>query len=88
MNYSINREAIIFLDTDSENGYHTVSYDFESGDLIAVRPPEYHLLKFVYDQQKATELAIKDFVGETMLAAELKEMMDKLLEKGILRVNE
>lgn len=85
MNYSINKDAIIFLDVDKENNYRTIAYDYKSDDVVAIRPLEYRLLKYVYENQPVSENKLFDFLGGDADVGELAELVTKLISKNILR---
>lgn len=90
MNYRINREAIIFLDRDSEAGFQTIAYDWQSGDLYAVRPLEYNILRFIYEHEPVPEPTICDWAKSDLDLDEvhLNEIMEILVNKKIILVDE
>lgn len=54
MNLFVNNESIIFLDIDKANNYHTIAYNWQTDEIIAIRPKEYHLLRFIWEQNGLT----------------------------------
>lgn len=88
MNYKINREAIIFLDRDREVGYHTIAYDWQSGDLYAIRPLEYRILRFIYEHEPISKSTLRDVSGRTLGESQLDKIMEVLINKKIVFADE
>lgn len=90
MSYRINREAIIFLERDREVGFQTIAYDWQSGDLYAVRPLEYSILHFIYEHEPVSKLTIGDWAKSDLDLDEvqLNEIMEILVNKKIILVDE
>ena|SRR3989344_5807803 len=88
MTYLINKDAVIFLDVDIENNYYTIAYDFKSDDVVAIRPLEYRLLKYVFENEPVNENQLKAFLRNDIDAKNgSEELISKLLEKNILQTN-
>lgn len=88
MTYSVNKDAIIFLDIDKENNYHTIAYDYKSDDVVAIRPAEYRLLKYVFENQPVSENQLQKFSVDNPDINEFEELISKLTDKNILLANE
>ena len=88
MTYSINKDAIVFLDIDKENNYHTIGYDYKSGDVVAIRPLEYRLLKYVFENQPVSEYQLHKLSVDDANNNGFEELVSKLIDKNILLINE
>ena len=88
MTYSVNKDAIIFLDIDKENNYHTIAYDYKSEDVVAIRPLEYRLLKYVFENKFVDENQLQEFSVNNPDIDEFGELISKLVGKNILLANE
>lgn len=88
MTYSVNKDAIIFLDIDKENNYHTIAYDYKSEDVVAIRPLEYRLLKYVFKNQSVNENQLREFSKDNPDIDEFEELISKLVDKNILLIDE
>lgn len=88
MTYSVNKDAIIFLDIDKENSYHTIAYDYKSEDVVAIRPLEYRLLKYVFENKFVDENQLQEFSVNNPDIDEFGELISKLVGKNILLANE
>jgi len=88
VNYRINREAIIFLERDCEAGFQTIAYDWQSGDLYAVRPLEYSILHFIYEHEPVSELAVSDWAKNDLDGGQLEGIIEVLVNKKIILVDE
>lgn len=88
MTYSINKDAVIFLDIDKENNYHTIAYDYKSEDVVAIRPLEYRLLKYVFKNQAVNDSQLQAFSINNPDIDGFEELVSKLIDKNILLTNE
>ena len=88
MTYSVNKDAIIFLDIDKENSYHTIAYDYKSEDVVAIRPEEYRLLKYVFENQPISEYQLHELSVDDADKNGFEELVSKLIDKNILLTNE
>ncbi|MBI2326399.1 hypothetical protein HYU91_03360 [Candidatus Collierbacteria bacterium] len=88
MTYSVNKDAIIFLDIDKENNYHTIAYDYKSDDVVAIRPEEYWLLKYVFENQPVSEYQLHKLFVNNSDRNGFEELVSKLIDKNILLTNE
>ena len=59
------------MDRDRETGFQTIAYDWQSGDLYAIRPLEYKILRFIYEYEPVTESIVSDYakndLGESQI---------------------
>ena len=88
MNYTINKEAIIFLDRDREAGFCTIAYNWQSGDLYAIRPLEYKVLRYIYEHEPVSMSLISDFVKSDLGEDNLNKIMEILVNKRIVLIDE
>lgn len=85
MNLLVNNEAIIFLDIDRINNYHTIAYDWQTDNIMAIRPKEYLLLRHVWGQNGIEESAIKAYRSQYLRSQkEVDFVVSKLIEKKLL----
>ncbi len=84
MQYLINQEAVIFLDSDVLNGYVTVAYDWTSDDLFLIKPHEYQILKLIEETDVATDEILKDQLKEVVGGEDLKTILNEFLNKKII----
>ena len=85
MNLFVNTEAIVFLDIDRINNYHTIAYNWETDDVIAIRPKEYLLLKHIWEQNGVEESAIGNYRSRFIHSQEKTDLVVKeLLAKKLL----
>ncbi len=88
MTYSINKDSVIFLDIDKENSYNTIAYDYKSDDVVAIRPLEYRLLKYVFENKFVDENQLQQFSVRNPDINEFEDIISKLVDKNILLANE
>lgn len=88
MFYQANLESIIFLDSDNLNGYTTIAYDWTSDDLFAIRPLEYKILRFIYDNHTASTLSLVEYMSKDIDNENLKTILDIFLNKKIIYTHE
>lgn len=88
MTYSVNKDAIIFLDIDKENNYYTIAYDYKSEDVVAIRPLEYRLLKYVFKNQPVNENQLQEFSISNPDIDGFEKLISKLVNKNILLIDE
>lgn len=85
MQYALNRDSIIFLDSDAQDGYKTIVYDWENGKILEISPPIYHILQALYQAGLATEEDLQKWAGD--LSADydsIKKAIADLVERGIV----
>lgn len=81
--YQVNPESIIFLDGDRITGYTTIAYDWTSDDVFLIRPIEYRVLKYIFDngpveRESFADLLVDQSEGQTGV------MLDAFTKKKIL----
>lgn len=85
MKLFVNNEAIIFLDIDKINNYQTIAYNWETDDVMAIRPKEYLLLRHVWEQNGLEDSAIGNYRSQYIRSQEEAAfVVKKLLEKKLL----
>lgn len=84
MRYSINNEAIIFLDSDKDNNFHTIAYNNQNDDVVAIRPTEYKILKRIYDLDSVTENDLIATFKKDIPQKELQDILSKLVSNNIV----
>lgn len=85
MKLFVNTEAIIFLDIDLINNYHTIAYDWKTDNVMAIRPKEYLLLRRILEQNGLEESAIGNYRSRYIRSQEEAAfVVKKLLEKKLL----
>lgn len=84
MFYQVNPESIIFLGSDSLNGYSTIAYDWTTDDLFAIRPLEYKILRFIYDSQTVSISSLTEHMSDDIDEESLKSILDIFLNKKII----
>lgn len=88
MKYLINGTAIIFLDIDRVSHFHTIAYDWETDSVLAIRPKEYHLLKYLFDQSGATDEELFNYLGRmSMESEEMQLMIKNLISKNLIFIS-
>ena len=55
MYFKLNKDSIIFLDSDAQEGYKTIAYDWKNDKILEISPPLYHILKALDSSGSATE---------------------------------
>lgn len=88
MNFRINRDAIIFLERDREAGFQTVAYDWQSGDLYAIRPLEYSILYFIYEHEPVSRSVLQNWAKGNLTDIQLDEIIKILVNKKIILIDE
>lgn len=88
MNFRINRDAIIFLERDRDTGFQTVAYDWQSGDLYAIRPLEYGILYFIYEHESVSRLDLQNWTKGNLTDIQLDEIIEILINKKIILIDE
>lgn len=88
MIYSVNKDAVIFLDVDKENNYHTIAYDYKSDDVVAIRPLEYRLLRYVFENKFVDKNQLREFCVNNPDIDGFEDLISKLVDKNILLASE
>lgn len=47
MYYGLNKDSIIFLNSDAQDGYKTIAYDWKNDKILEISPPLYHVIKAI-----------------------------------------
>ncbi len=85
MYYTLNREAVIFSDSDAQNGYRTIVYDQKEDRILEISPPLYHILKAMASLKKVSpgdlERLVATFASDTALT---KKAIGDLVRRGII----
>lgn len=85
MKLFVNTEAIIFLDIDIINNYHTIAYDWKTDNVMAMRPKEYLLLRTVWERNGLEESDIRNYRSQYIHSQEELDLaVKKLLERNLL----
>ena len=85
MKLFVNNWAIIFLDIDRINNYRTIAYNWETDDVIAIRPKEYLLLRHIWERNGLEESATRNYHSQYIHSQEEAAfVVKKLLEKNLL----
>lgn len=63
MHCALNRDSIIFLDSDAQEGYKTIVYDWKNDKILEISPPLYHILKALDSSRSATEEDLEKWIN-------------------------
>ncbi len=63
MYYKLNRDSIIFLDSDVEEGYKTIAYDKKNDKMFEISAPLYHILQALDSLGSATEEDLEKWIN-------------------------
>lgn len=63
MHYILNRDSIIFLDSDGQEGYKTIAYDWKNDKILEVSPPLYHILQALDSSGSATKEDLEKWIN-------------------------
>ena len=77
MKYRVNKLSVVLLDSDKDRGLNTVAYNWQTNELMAIRPKEYAILKYVEDHNGVID-------EEVQSAGFDQGLVDELVKKGIL----
>lgn len=88
MYYQVNPESIIFLTADHITGFMTIAYDWVSDDVFLIRPHEYGILKFIYDNQPIGDQSLMKHMADENERQTLKSMLEIFTQKKILYCHE
>lgn len=85
MKYIVNKLSVLLLDQDKKRGFNTVAYDHRTDELMAIRPKEYSILKYISDSSGLTSENIACMVHVLkMKVSDAEEIVSVLVIKGIL----
>jgi len=89
MYYKLNPDAIIFLDSDSKEGYRTIAYDEKNYKMLEISPPLYFVLKALDSTGWILETDFKNLIRNfSPKDKSLKETIENLISRGIIIKNE
>lgn|GEM_PF-2453635 len=85
MNYRLNHDAIIFLDSDAYDGYKTVAYDGKNDKMLEISPPLYFILKALESAGPVTKDDLEKLI-ETFSSnnSSVEKAVNDLVNKGII----
>ncbi len=63
MYFKLNKDSIIFLDSDAQEGYKTIAYDWKNDKILEISPPLYHILKALDSSGSATEEDLEKWIN-------------------------
>ena len=85
MKYVVNKLNVILLDQDQKRGFNTVAYDHKTDKLMAIRPKEYSILKYIDNSGGLNSENIKAMVFKLNIdVTEAERIVSDLIKKGIL----
>ena len=85
MYFKLNKDSIIFLDSDAQEGYKTIAYDWKNDKILEISPPLYHILKALDSSGSATEEDLEKWIN-TFSANDnsVKKAIAGLIEREII----
>ena len=85
MYFKLNKDSIIFLDSDAQEGYKTIAYDWKNDKILEISPPLYHILKALDSSGSATEEDLEKWIS-TFSANDnsVKKAIADLIEREII----
>ena len=85
MNYTLNRDSIIFLDSDAQESYKTIAYDWKNDKILEISPPLYHILKALDSSGSATEENLEKWINAFSANYDsVKKAIADLIEREII----
>lgn len=85
MKYVVNKFNVILLDRDKEKGFNTVAHDHKTDNLMAIRPREYSVIKYISDSDGLSSENIDGLVNKVKIEViEAEKIISDLINKGIL----
>lgn len=73
------------MDQDGRRGFNTVAYDYKTDKLMAIRPTEYSIIKFISDSDGLSSENIETMVAQLHIdVVEAEKIVSDLINKGIL----
>jgi hypothetical protein len=89
MYFKLNPDAIIFLDSDANEGYKTIAYDEKNDKMLEISPPLYFVLKKLDSAGWMTEADLKKLIRNSFPNSKvLEEIIEDLIGRGIIIKNE
>ena len=85
MYFKLNKDSIIFLDSDAQEGYKTIAYDWKNDKILEISPPLYHILKALDSSGSTTEEDLEKWIN-TFSANDnsVKKAIADLIEREII----
>lgn len=81
MRYVVNKLSVILLDSDKVRGFNTVAYNWQTDELMAIRPKEYSILKYTEEQGKLDEEEIEELGFDLTV-------IEGLVKKGVMEIDD
>ena len=89
MYYKLNPDAIIFLDSDTNEDYKTIAYDEKNDKMLEISPPLYFILKELDSTGWMAESDLKNLIRIfSPNSKPLEEIIEDLINRGIIIKNE
>jgi len=85
MHYTLNRDSVIFLDSDAQEDYKTIAYDWKNDKILEISSPLYHVLQALDASGSATEEDLEKWINT--FSADLdsvKKAIANLIEREII----
>lgn len=85
MYFKLNKDSIIFLDSDAQEGYKTIAYDWKNDKILEISPPLYHILKALDSSGSATEEDLEKWINAfSANDNSVKKAIADLIEREII----
>jgi len=89
MYLKLNPDAIIFLDSDSKEGYRTIAYDEKNDKMWEISPPLYFVLKALDSTGWISEEDFKNLIRNfSPNDNSIEKAIEDLISRGIIIRNE
>jgi hypothetical protein len=89
MYFKLNPDAIIFLDSDSKEGYRTIAYDEKNDKMWEISPPLYFVLKALDSTGWISEEDFKNLIRNfSPNDNSIEKAIEDLISRGIIIRNE
>lgn|GEM_PF-5249127 len=86
MKYVVNKLSVLLLEQDQKKGFNTVAYNHKTDKLMAIRPKEYSILKFISDSNGLSSENIEAMVHKLQIdVTEAEKIVSELIKQGILQ---
>lgn len=85
MNYTLNCDSIIFLDSDAQESYKTIAYDWKNDKILEISAPLYHILQALDSSRSATEEDLEKWINAFSANYDsVKKAIADLIEREII----
>jgi len=82
----VNKLSVLLLEQDQKKGFNTVAYNHKTDKLMAIRPKEYSILKFISDSNGLSSENIEAMVHKLQIdVTEAEKIVSELIKQGILQ---